>query len=511
MVVDTPLEAGTGDTNWHMKTVPTCNGSPTSVAARKESVLAKTVYHINENEEEDDDDNTVVAVVELESSSHRPRGGGGGGDPMLPLANEVLSNASSLSLLSLVSDTEEIDTTTLIDSSCLRRENEKPQPEATPSIPQHIETKCGNEVVSEDALVGTLVDSLGNNDPQHNSAVACISELLSVLGVSVEEPPSLIVPEHEPSRNTKPIPSSILQTRIPPFSPPPGQYTSNGSDSRRLNVGADMQKDEQHPIIHASAMSSATKSPVVNRRRSLFDLALYQSKEPEDVKPVSGSDNWDTAGIKKTNSACSMEGFYPRPEPGKSLLKRDTSVHSLAPSTPNSASYGAATDTGVLSSSLKRSHSSTVSFSNLEIREYNVALSDHPDCSYGPPIQLGWSYCEKQAVSVDEYELSCRSHRRTGRELLLTSPERRDLLLKEGGYTKEELQWAWEEVERVKRERQRYIAATNDLLPYCSPKTTSRHGLRGGGGSSPPPNAASPHTTNNNIGDWVGQLLSWMH
>jgi hypothetical protein len=139
----------------------------------------------------------------------------------------------------------------------------------------------------------------------------------------------------------------------------------------------------------------------------------------------------------------------------------------------------------------------------LEIREYNVALSDHPDCSYGPPIQLGWSYCEKQAVSVDEYELSCGSHRRTGRELLLTSPERR--------YTKEELQWAWEEVERVKRERQRYLAA--DDLP-CSPKTTSRHyGLRGG--SSPPTAAAAASTThtttNNNIGDnWVGQLLNWI-
>jgi hypothetical protein len=306
-----------------------------------------------------------------------------------------------------------------------------------------------------------------------------------------------------------------LPARIPPCRLS-NQYTSNGADSRRPNVGADdLRNDEQHVIVQASAMSSVTKSSpvVVNRRRSLFDLALYQSKEPDDVKPIGipgGSDqnhHWDAAGIQKTNSACSMEGFYPRPEPGKSLLKRDASVNSLAtPGTPNSASYSATADTA----GLKRSHSSTVSFSNLEIREYNVALSDHPDCSYGPPIQLGWSYCEKQAVSVDEYELSASSrgrHRRTGRELLLTSPERRELL-EEGGYSKEELQWAWEEVERVKRERQRYLAA-NDLLP-CHPKTTSRHSLRGG--SSPPPTkAASTHHTNNNIGDWVGQLLSWMH
>lgn len=46
----------------------------------------------------------------------------------------------------------------------------------------------------------------------------------------------------------------------------------------------------------------------------------------------------------------------------------------------------------------------SVSFSELQIREYNIDLSDHPACSYGPPIQLSWEYHSAKTVSVEDYE-----------------------------------------------------------------------------------------------------------
>lgn len=166
-------------------------------------------------------------------------------------------------------------------------------------------------------------------------------------------------------------------------------------------------------------------------RRSIFDQSVYQ--------PVHASTFLDDSlnshcadhrtGLTERNRVRSFPGFYPRPEPGKSLLKgRDSSTGSL-----------------------KRT-GSNVSFSNLEIREYTIALSDHPDCSYGPPIQLGWEYCVQAPVSVDDYE-ETRCPRSRGQQLLLPYPVRRDWLLEEGGYTKQDLQWAFQEVERVKYER----------------------------------------------------------
>ena len=94
-----------------------------------------------------------------------------------------------------------------------------------------------------------------------------------------------------------------------------------------------------------------------------------------------------------------------------------------------------------------------MSFSNLEIREYNIALSDHPDCSYGPPIQLGWEYCEQETVTVDDYEQQ-RTPRRRSRFLLHDAFDR-SLWLNQAGYTEQELQSAMEDVHRVKQERLR--------------------------------------------------------
>jgi hypothetical protein len=132
--------------------------------------------------------------------------------------------------------------------------------------------------------------------------------------------------------------------------------------------------------------------------------------------------------------------------PRKGSLKRVSSLYSQT--TANSES----------SSSLKRN----VSFSSLEVREYNIALSDHPSCSYGPPIQLGWDYRQKKAVEVEEYEEARLQQPRRGRhEMVLSYNVRRYLLMKKAGYSDQDLEEAMSEVDRVKRERM----VTETFLP----------------------------------------------
>ena len=94
----------------------------------------------------------------------------------------------------------------------------------------------------------------------------------------------------------------------------------------------------------------------------------------------------------------------------------------------------------------------TVSFSNLEIREYSIALSDHPGCSFGPPVQLSWEYKTEHVVPVDSYEQT-RSPRRDPQQLVLSHFDRRFLLLKQAGYTNTEIKEVMKEVARVKQER----------------------------------------------------------
>jgi len=94
----------------------------------------------------------------------------------------------------------------------------------------------------------------------------------------------------------------------------------------------------------------------------------------------------------------------------------------------------------------------TVSFGKLQTREYNIALSDHPACSFGAPVGLGWVFKDKPALAVDDYE-NKRSPRRSMEQMVLSYNVRRYLLLKRAGYSKSELKDAVAEVERVKRER----------------------------------------------------------
>lgn len=68
-----------------------------------------------------------------------------------------------------------------------------------------------------------------------------------------------------------------------------------------------------------------------------------------------------------------------------------------------------------------------VSFTSLEIREYPVVPGDHPLCSSGCPIELGWDYHRSSEHSLDHYE-SQRNPRRHRDQLRLSVEERESLL-----------------------------------------------------------------------------------
>lgn len=79
----------------------------------------------------------------------------------------------------------------------------------------------------------------------------------------------------------------------------------------------------------------------------------------------------------------------------------------------------------------------SVSFANLEIREYSQVLGDHPYCRSGPPISLGWDFEPAFLVEVEEYE-STREPRRTRRQMRMGSERRREILMETDGVTNEE-------------------------------------------------------------------------
>ena len=153
--------------------------------------------------------------------------------------------------------------------------------------------------------------------------------------------------------------------------------------------------------------------------------------------------------ITNTESEGSLSGFVCTHHGAFSYgpANETTSTRGLKPSLKRTmVERHAGLDTGM--SDEKRS----VRFGTLETRVYSIALSDHPSCSFGPPISLGWEYQEKGAILVEQFEEQ-RSPRRNMEQMALSCRARKYLLVRRAGYSKRELKAAMNEVERVKRER----------------------------------------------------------
>jgi hypothetical protein len=77
-----------------------------------------------------------------------------------------------------------------------------------------------------------------------------------------------------------------------------------------------------------------------------------------------------------------------------------------------------------------KGNSKKVSFASIKIRSHCVVIGDHPCCTMGFPLALGWDYTDAKSLSLDKYEAS-RCPRRTRRELRTTCEERRLVLTDE--------------------------------------------------------------------------------
>lgn len=91
-----------------------------------------------------------------------------------------------------------------------------------------------------------------------------------------------------------------------------------------------------------------------------------------------------------------------------------------------------------------------VSFSTIAIREYSTMLGDHPCCSIGCPLTLGWEFQQIPAVSVDAYEAS----RPARKGCLRTSSEERHNRLVESSASEADMRKVQRQLHRSRSQRE---------------------------------------------------------
>lgn len=225
-----------------------------------------------------------------------------------------------------------------------------------------------------------------------------------------------------PSKN-KPTLSTIMddEQTLPTIEAP-----SDSSNTSSIAESLDSPK-------HFFTRHSATRDVGVGRSRSCSHAVTHARttipKPPLPIKAARAINNCVLGHGKKEPKISLSEQTPARapPKRSRSCLKQATSP----------------------SSEGKKVH-----FGSLEMRNYEVVLGDHPDCSSGPPISLGWAYAESNPISVERYEeIKPSSSRRSMDQLELNYFVRKRMLRRESLVSDEDMRNRIDDVNRIQKQR----------------------------------------------------------
>merc|ERR1711907_760364 len=102
-------------------------------------------------------------------------------------------------------------------------------------------------------------------------------------------------------------------------------------------------------------------------------------------------------------------------------------------------------------------HRRSVSFSNVQVREYDLCLGDNPSVTQGAPVSLDWSYKTEASYQLDEYEFEMSTFSSSSLIINDRSPSERFHLLRQLGYSRDEIALASLTAKRIRDEREQTV------------------------------------------------------
>ena len=229
-----------------------------------------------------------------------------------------------------------------------------------------------------------------------------------------------------------------------------------------------------------------------NRNMCSYVAAIHPSssspsstgKEQEGPSPPSSSDehNKDTGNsghckVKRSASEPGLQCLVLLPEENKasimrrgsdspkhysSLISSESTIETVISSSSLDLDSSSSTcSSSILSPDTKKAQRrrSSVQFGSLTIRSYEMQLGDHPSCSNGAPVSIGWRYNELNPICIEKYEEWMKDKRRSRSEFHLPRSHR-ESILREYGYSRSQMTEAEKEVDKIKKQRRASLKTT---------------------------------------------------
>jgi len=239
----------------------------------------------------------------------------------------------------------------------------------------------------------------------------------------------------------------------------------------KLAFSSDTNGSSSSPPLYRNGKKKLSKS-LLKKATSMLDLSGQNHPQLPKSKLALSSD---------TNGA-PFDGYKHcgKKKPARSILRNSSSMldlsnqthpqlsrskSKLAFSSDTNGSYRAQDSTQLSkptleqhASSMKQAMKRNISFSTLEIREYNITIGDNPGGRQGPPVSLDWNYCPDSTVKmcIETYE-EHRGQRRSKPEMYMSGSIRMWTLMKENGFSMREIRDASKAAESIRKDRKKSI------------------------------------------------------
>jgi hypothetical protein len=292
------------------------------------------------------------------------------------------------------------------------------------------------------------------------------------------------------------IDSSAREWTLPPPSLPGDFLTSS---LHRVPSKSILKKVSSYGNIDPNESISSSKRGGAMKSKSSylsFDVSFNSGVASASGASMGGSDyGLDLDSSSKSQMSTSFLGVAHNASTSFSPAAADT-LEPKPKSLDGSSTSHADAAAGTLDTSLGSSKLSTsgkmrrnVSFSAVNVREYDRTVGDNvslqyflsspynatisinvvchtlhhqPSCRSGPPLSLDWSYSKASVKSIDDFELQRSSERvKNPARLRVSKYTRRNMLAFHWGHSHEDMKQARSETKKLQRQR----SMTQILLP----------------------------------------------
>eukprot|EP00521_Asterionellopsis_glacialis_P013381 CAMPEP_0195306748 /NCGR_PEP_ID=MMETSP0707-20130614/37355_1 /TAXON_ID=33640 /ORGANISM="Asterionellopsis glacialis, Strain CCMP134" /LENGTH=578 /DNA_ID=CAMNT_0040370975 /DNA_START=457 /DNA_END=2193 /DNA_ORIENTATION=+ len=187
------------------------------------------------------------------------------------------------------------------------------------------------------------------------------------------------------------------------------------------------------PLLEDEALSSSSErsgrsSPRVQElkeRKRMAEASFRTSYSMDESSSNSSNDVSISA-----SSSQQQQQQQQQDDDDDNIMKRNNIPKTIQPqSSPHIAPSTSCTQ--ATPPTTPTSTTTMVTFTKIEIREYERVVGDNPSVSSGVPLSIGWKYSPLKSIHVDEYEQNRQYERRMVTSDLLVSPTKREYMLRD--------------------------------------------------------------------------------